>query len=51
MKLTEAGRTFLPHAERLLASMRDGLDAVRALQQVDRGTVTVALVGTLASTP
>jgi DNA-binding transcriptional LysR family regulator len=48
--LTEAGRTFLPHAEGLLACMRDGLDSVRALQQVDRGTITLALVGTLAST-
>jgi DNA-binding transcriptional LysR family regulator len=48
--LTEAGRTFLPHAEGLLACMRDGLDSVRALHQVDRGTITLALVGTLAST-
>jgi len=48
--LTEAGRTFLPHAEALLASMRDGLDSVRALNQVDRGAITLALVGTLAST-
>ena len=48
--LTEAGHTFLPHAEALLASMRDGLDSVRALHQVDRGTITLALVGTLAST-
>jgi DNA-binding transcriptional LysR family regulator len=48
--LTEAGRTFLPHAESLLASMRDGVDAVRALTRVDRGTITLALVGTLAST-
>src|SRR5882724_13552311 len=48
--LTEAGKTFLPHAEGLLACMRDGLDAVRALQQVDRGAITLALVGTLAST-
>ena len=48
--LTEAGRTFLPHAEGLLACMRDGLDSVRALHEVDRGTITLALVGTLAST-
>jgi DNA-binding transcriptional LysR family regulator len=48
--LTEAGRTFLPHAEGLLACMRDGLDSVRALHQVDRGAITLALVGTLAST-
>jgi DNA-binding transcriptional LysR family regulator len=48
--LTEAGQTFLPHAEGLLACLRDGSESVRALQQVDRGTVTLALVGTLAST-
>src|SRR5262249_52798284 len=48
--LTEAGRTFLPHAEALLASMRDGLEAVQALNRADRGTVTLAMVGTLAST-
>jgi DNA-binding transcriptional LysR family regulator len=48
--LTEAGTTFLPHAESLLASMRDGVDAVGALQRMDRGTITIALVGTLAST-
>jgi len=48
--LTEAGRAFLPHAEAMLASMRDGAAAVRALEQPDRGAVTVALVGTLAST-
>src|SRR5207244_9757295 len=49
-RLTEAGRTFLPHAEALLASMRDGLEAVQALNRADRGTVTLAMVGTLAST-
>jgi DNA-binding transcriptional LysR family regulator len=49
-RLTEAGRAFLPHAEALLASMRDGIEAVRALEHTDRGSVTVALVGTLAST-
>src|SRR5258705_8553712 len=48
--LTEAGRAFLPHAEALLASMRDGVEAVGALKGGDRGTVTLAIVGTLAST-
>jgi DNA-binding transcriptional LysR family regulator len=47
--LTDAGRTFLPHAEALLASMRDGMDAVAALGAGDRGPVTLAVVGTLAS--
>jgi DNA-binding transcriptional LysR family regulator len=48
--LTDAGTVFLPHAEALLASMRDGVAAVAALHGTDRGTVTLALVGTLAST-
>ncbi len=48
--LTEAGRAFLPCAESLLASMRDGLDAVAALRGANHGGVTLALVGTLAST-
>jgi len=48
--LTEAGRAFLPHAETLLACMRDGIDAVSALRGADRGAITLAVVGTLAST-
>ena len=47
--LTEAGRAFLPHAQALLASMRDGIDAVNAVCGTSHGTVTLALVGTLAS--
>src|SRR3989442_9611159 len=49
-RLTQAGRAFLPHAEALLASAHDGVEAVRALERTDAGTVTLALVGTLAST-
>jgi DNA-binding transcriptional LysR family regulator len=49
-RLTEAGQAFLPHAEAVLASMRDGVEAVGGLDRADRGTVTIALVGTLAST-
>jgi DNA-binding transcriptional LysR family regulator len=48
--LTEAGRTFLPYAEALLASIKDGTEAVRGLERGEHGTVAVALVGTLAST-
>jgi DNA-binding transcriptional LysR family regulator len=47
--LTEAGRAFLPHAQALLASMRDGIDAVNAVRGTGHGTVALALVGTLAS--
>src|SRR5262245_8458901 len=48
--INAAGRAFLPHAEALLASMRDGADAVNALRGRDAGAVTLAVVGTLAST-
>jgi DNA-binding transcriptional LysR family regulator len=47
--LTEAGRAFLPHAQALLASMRDAIDAVNAVRGTGHGPVTLALVGTLAS--
>jgi DNA-binding transcriptional LysR family regulator len=47
--LTEAGRAFLPHAQAILASMRDGMDAVSAVRGTGQGVVTLALVGTLAS--
>jgi len=48
--LTEAGRTFLPYAERVLATLKDGTQAVRALQGADHGVVSLAIVGTLAGT-
>jgi len=48
--LTDAGRAFLPHAEALLASVSDGIEAVNALRSISCGTVTLAVVGTLAST-
>ena len=48
--LTEAGRAFLSHAEAALASLRDGVSAVEALRGTGRGAVTLAIVGTLAST-
>ena len=48
--LTEAGRAFLPHAEALLAKAQDGIEAVRDVSGTSQGTVTLAVVGTLAST-
>ena len=50
VRLTEAGRVLLPHAEAALASLRDGHDAVRGLQAYTEGTISLALVGTLADT-
>src|SRR5262249_23757985 len=48
--LTEAGRTFLPYAEAVLAALKDGTQAVQALQEGDHGAVSLAIVGTLAGT-
>ena len=48
--LTEAGRTFLPYAEAVLAALKDGAQAVQALQGEDHGLVSLAIVGTLAGT-
>jgi DNA-binding transcriptional LysR family regulator len=50
VRLTEAGKAFLPYARQVLAAARDGAAAARALEAEERGTVTLALVGTLAST-
>lgn len=50
VRLTEAGRAFLPFAEAALAAIRDGRDAVRSSVSKEAGDVSLALVGTLADT-
>ena len=50
VRLTAAGEAFLPYAQRALATIGDGLEAVRAIQEDASGKVYLALVGTLAST-
>jgi DNA-binding transcriptional LysR family regulator len=47
--LTGAGSAFLPHAEAVLASAKDAAAAVREVQKGEVGTVSLALVGTLAN--
>lgn len=47
--LTDAGRAFLPYAELTLAALQDGKAAVADLQHNSGGDLTVALVGSLAS--
>jgi DNA-binding transcriptional LysR family regulator len=49
-RLTDAGAAFLPHAQAALAALGDGAAAVEALGQADAGRLTLAIVGTLAST-
>ena len=50
VKLTEAGRAFLPFAEAVLAAIEDGREEVRATVSEQQGAVSLALVGTLADT-
>ena len=49
-RLTEAGRAFRPHAEAALAALKDRQEAVRELQSGLSGSLSLALVGTLADT-
>lgn len=48
--LSQAGRTLLPHAERVMAALKDAGDAVGELQAGKGGPLALAVVGTLAST-
>ena len=46
--LTDAGSALLPYAEAMLANAKDGAASVRDVQAGDTGTISFALVGTLA---
>lgn len=48
--LSQAGRVLLPHAERVVAALKDARDAVGELATERGGPLSVATVGTLAST-
>lgn len=48
--LSEAGRTLLPHAERVLAALRDASSAIQAMRTETAGRISIVAVGTLAGT-
>src|SRR5262245_45599415 len=50
VKLTAAGHAFLPHAEAVLAAIQDGKDTLQAATSKESGSVSLAIVGTLADT-
>lgn len=50
MRLSAAGHELLPYAQSALAAIEDARRAVRTLRDDERGPVSVALVGTLATT-
>jgi DNA-binding transcriptional LysR family regulator len=45
LELTEAGRMFLPHAERTLASAEEAAESVREIRDITGGTVTFGTFG------
>lgn len=47
---TASDEAFLPFAQRILADVRDSVVAVRELESGDHGSLSLAIVGTLAST-
>jgi DNA-binding transcriptional LysR family regulator len=47
IRLTDSGRAFLPHAEAILAALRDGGEAVRDQRREGAGSASLAVVGTL----
>src|SRR5690242_11455680 len=49
--LTDCGRAFLPYAERAIAAIASGREAVQEQLEPNRGSVAVALVGTLLEMP
>jgi DNA-binding transcriptional LysR family regulator len=50
IRLSDAGLAFLPFAQQVLATIADGRAAVHSLEEGEEGTLTLAVVGTLAST-
>lgn len=48
--LSEAGRVLLPHAERVLAALKDTSEALSAMREGKGGVISLAVVGTLAGT-
>src|ERR1700760_822701 len=49
LRLTRTGEVFKPHVDRLLAELRDGLDAVAQSVSPETGTVAVAFQQSLGS--
>ncbi|WP_170181772.1 LysR family transcriptional regulator [Phreatobacter stygius] len=48
--LSQAGRALLPHAERVLAALRDAENAIDTMRTETAGRVSIVAVGTLAGT-
>jgi DNA-binding transcriptional LysR family regulator len=49
VRLTEVGRSFLPHAQRVLKALQDGKDTVQSLRQLDAGTLRIGAAPTIST--
>jgi DNA-binding transcriptional LysR family regulator len=49
IRLTDAGKSFLPHAQRALQSIKEGTDAIASLRNVDRGTLSIGTAPTVGT--
>jgi DNA-binding transcriptional LysR family regulator len=50
VNLTPAGKAFEVHAHRIVAAVHDAAEALQSLEKQTKGTVTLAMVGSLAGT-
>ncbi len=49
VRLTDAGREFLPHVQRALQAVKDGNDAIASARDVERGTLSVGTAPTIGA--
>ena len=49
IRLTDAGQSFLPHAQRALQAIKEGSDAIATLRDVERGTLSIGTAPTIGT--
>ena len=49
IRLTDAGQSFLPHAQRALQAIKEGSDAIASLRDVERGTLSIGTAPTIGT--
>lgn len=49
VKLTDAGHAFMPHAQRVLTSVQEGVDAIEAVRHGEVGSIRIGASPTIAT--
>ena len=49
IRLTDAGKSYMPHAQRALQAVKEGSDAVASLRNVDSGTLSIGTAPTIGT--